>query len=612
MKIRKALKKRFETYSLHIIAVISCFSFFCNAFTLGLSAKALESNAAEGQKISDASSFKHNKTIDYLGDGTENPDTSILGNDFYRLYLDMTGKQEPVDLLFVVDGSGSMSKTDVDNMRRDAAITKFLNGSTTASNNNGFISYFLNLNPENKVSVIQFFGKSATRNTHNVSGTALDYTYDSSVLMDWTDKNRFVNCANQNNNGTNYEAGLKRATNQFLKVNEDGHKKIMIFLSDGVPTYFQIDSNDVGTVCGGYALRASDVGKRWGTGSYTSTSNYPYCKNPTKKAFDDFINSTDDVTVFTIGVSADVSETSQSESQSPEVLKYMAEHGNGAFLSVIDSMDELKLELQSIFYPKSVTITDNLSKYVCYYGEQPDVLVTMRDNFTGEVTVLYCSGKLTSAAKGILNDVVYEEGDTKNSPTESTGTISAIFDKNYQLKPEYSYTLSFNVKTTHTAYKEFAWGGYNAVGDADTDYGTNKTSSEKDGFYSNDSAFVSYNVSGNSIKESYRLPVIQVQNPKGQTSYSLKISKTVSGAYTADSFPFELTVSDDEGNPINLSEKKLPEGVILKPTVSTNNVLIFKLADKESVTLENIIPRGAKLTLTEAEHNGYTVSKVGS
>ncbi len=557
---------------------------------------------------SDRSSFEHNKTIDYLGDGIPNPDTDLSGPDRYRLYLDMTGKQEPVDLLIVVDGSGSMSKTDVDNMRRDAAITKFLNGSTVSSNSNGFLAYFLNMNRENKVSVIQFYGKTADRDSHYVSNSAIDYTYDSTVLLDWTEKNRFVNCANQNNSGTNYEAGLKRAANQFSAVSDDRHKKIMIFLSDGVPTYFQIDRNDVGTVCGGYTLKASDVGKRWGTGSYTSTANYPYCKNPSKKAFDDFISSMPDVTVFTIGVSADISETSQSESQSPEVLKYMAEQGNGVFLSVISSMDELKLKLQSVFYPKGVIITDNLSKYVRYYDEKPDVLVTMTDHTTGTVTELYRYGKLTSAATGILTDVVYTAGDPEEMPTGSTGIIRAIFDAGYQLKPEYTYTLSFNVQTTQTAYNEYYSDGYNATGDAGTDYGTNTTSSEKEGFYSNDSAFVSYNVSDSLMKEIYRKPVIQVQKPKAPENATLTVAKTVSGIKTTKSFPFELAVFNSEGDEIDFSGIKLPKGVSLKEKDGIPNVLEFVLADGESVAFEHLIPKGAELILTETEHDGYTVT----
>ncbi len=592
------------------------YSTYATAFTLY--EKSNENTSVDfiitGEKLKDKEddtetfSFEHNKTIDYLGDGVLNPDTDLSAPDYYRLYLDMTGKQEPVDLLIVVDGSGSMSKTDVDNMRRDAAITRFLNGSTTSSNRNGFISYFLGLNSDNKVSVVQFYGKSADRNSHNVSNAPLDYTYDSTVLLNWSSKNSFVNCANQNNNGTNYEAGLKRAANQFSAVGDDGRKKIMIFLSDGVPTYFQIDSNDVGTVCNGYTLLSSDIGKRWGTGSYTTASNYQYCKNPSKKAFDDFMAEMPDVTVFTIGVSADVSETSQSESQSPEVLKYMAQQGGGEFLSVIDSMDELKIQLQSIFYPQGVTVTDNLSKYVRYYDEQPDVLVTMRENSTGTVTVLYRYGKITPEAKGILTDVIYTAGDDKKVPTESTGAISAVFDKDYQFKPDYTYTLSFNVKTTQTAYREYASDGYNATGDEKTDYGTNTTSSKRDGFYSNDSAFVSYNVSNKPMKEIYRKPVVQVIPPKSGTFPALTVGKTVLGVETTEAFSFELTVTDSDGAPIDLSEKTLPKGVTLKVKDGVLNVLEFSLADKEYVTFENIIPKGAKLTLKETEHNGYVVS----
>lgn len=567
--------------------------------------------------------FEHNKTIDFLGDGETNPDTTLTGADFYRLYLDMTGKQEPVDLLFIVDASGSMSKTDMtigegSNMqtgqRRDTAVTTFLNGTSTSGRNNsdGFLAKFLSLNPENKVAVAKFYGVSADRNDNNVSNSTRSYTQDSSIVLNWTSgteftSTTFANCSNENNNGTNYEAGLRRATEMFERsdIQNDGHKKILVFLSDGVPTYFMIDNNDVGTVCNGYTLNTSDVGHRWGTGSYSSVRNYPYCKDPSKQAFDDFMAANPDVMVFTIGVSADISATSQSESQSPEVLQYMADNGGGLFLSVNQSMSELTLKLESIFYPKGVTITDNLSKYVRYYGNQPDVLVTMTNTETGVVTDLYKNGRVTAAGQGILTSVIYTPADSADAPTGSTGTVTASFDRDYQFKPEYTYTLSFNVQATETAYNEFENSGFNATGDPKTDYGTNKTSSRKPGFYSNDSATVTFIVDDSPITEVYVKPVIQVTVPE---TAKLTVHKTVAGATTTQSFHFELLVKNSDDTLADLSERTLPTGVTLKTKDGVACILAFDLADGGEIVLNKILPKDAKVTLLETAHDGYTVS----
>ncbi len=473
-------------------------------------------NPAEG----DTPQFEHNKTIDYLNDGDINPDTSLSGEDYYRLYLDMTGKQEPIDLLIVVDGSGSMNKTDMEgSMRRDDAITKFLNGSTTSTNSNGFIQYFLGLNSDNKVSVIQFYGNTNEygRGRGMISTSYPGASTDSRILQDWTGTRTFVSCRNQNNNGTNYEAGLKLATDQFSKVSGDGRRKIMIFMSDGVPTFFLVDQNDVGTYPAP-SLTNANIGQRWGNGIYSDTNNYPYCKEPSKTAFNDFISSNPGVTVFTIGVSNDISATSQDESQSPEVLEYMASRGNGQFFSVSSSMTELKLKLESIFYPKGVTITDELSQYVRYYSDQPDVKVTMTNLLTGEETVLWQNGtnqgEKDDNGNNIFDRVVYIPDDTADAPTGSTGTVQAIFGDNYCFSPSYRYTLSFNVKTTTTAYDEYrsnnkSYGG--VTGDPSTDYGNNATSSGKPGFHSNTKAYVEYSITNIYYSELYTHPVVQVQ-----------------------------------------------------------------------------------------------------
>ena len=507
---------------------------------------------------SEASAFEHNKTIDYLGDGETNNDTDRSGKDDYRLYLDMTGKQEPIDLIIVVDGSGSMGKTDMTinnsgGQRRDDAITYFLNGTKSSSNyaqnkKNGFLDYFLGLNSKNNVAVVRFYGENSgdINKSSFVSNFETNLDTDCNVLLDWTHSNSFVNCERKANNGTNYEAGLKKATDLFGAdgISGNGHKKMMIFLSDGVPTAFMIDANDLGkTTYNGYTLDSNDLGRRWGNCSYQDAENYSRCKEPSMRAFDDFMEANPGVTVFTIGVSADINATSEGNSQSPDVLKYMAWRGGGAFMSVTSNIDDLKSNLESVFFPQQVTISDTLSRYVTYLSEDPDILVTRTSKADGTVTVLY-DGNLTTPSvtlpgtdkdapgQTLVTSVTYTPLDPAAVATGSTGIVKAVFNEKYRFKPEYTYTLSFNVKANQTAYDEYASSGYNASGNKGTDFGSNATSSDKSGFFSNDSATVSYNVSGTMISDTYKKPVVQVD------AWRVVLRKIVNDDDTGGTFSF--------------------------------------------------------------------------
>ena len=476
--------------------------------------------------------FEHNKTIDYLGDGVLNPDTTLSGKEDYRLYLDMVGRSEAIDLLLVVDGSGSMvSNSDAEiggqTMRRDQALTKFLNGSTGSATDDGFISYFLGLNEENRFSVVQFYGDASYtpqgwNGYENVSQGYPGYTADSHVLQDWTSDVTFVDCTAKSNNGTNYEAGFKMASAQFA-AGDTGHRKIMIFLSDGVPTYFIIDQSDIDTDYQNSTLSSylpGNLGERFGTGldKGDDGANYANCKAPTLQAFAQFQQENPEVTVFTVGFAKGFNDTTNKA----EVLEDMAAYTNGTYYQVTDSMDDLEQQLESIFYPKGVTITDELSRYVRFYGEQPDVKVTMTNRWTQEETILWENGqsKGVSVTVGgreipIFERVEYTQGDTAAEPSGSTGSVKAVFGSEYCMSPDYIYTLSFNVHITQTAYNEYRTNGNgygDVVGEDETDYGANLTSSNQPGFHSNTEAYVNYSVNGSYYRDTYKHPVVQVES----------------------------------------------------------------------------------------------------
>lgn len=513
--------------------------------------------------------LEHFKTIDYLGDKGKNPDTKVEGDDLYRLYLDMTGDHEPIDLLIVVDRSGSMKEADMGNgVRRDEAVKTVLNGSITED---GLISTFMSINPENQYAVISFQGNyydygynvkgpqggkdSANKDGGNKRGWKQDSGYrynnddidgDSSLLQNWSSTAVKINnlgCKDKDgeSHGTNYEAGLLRAAEMMNDpaVKNNKHRKVMIFLSDGVPTFYIIDSIDQNNDDNkNYKDRwnrstIGTIGDRWGnggadgTGGSSASENNRHCVLPSKDAFLALRNTCKaatgiDLTTYTIAITPGFGDGG------PEVLKYMAEKGGGRCLEVT-STEELNEEFRSIFFPRTVTITDKLSKYTSWYGEQPDAKVTMTSKTNpNDSKVLYEGNHVTKEGLGILQDVVYSPDDSE----DSTGTVQAIFEPRYDLNYGYTYTLSFNVKVTDKAYAEYDQNlsgennGYPHIGDPETDYKENITSSDKPGFHSNLLATVKYLANGHGYEDEYDHPVIQVRTA------SLNVLKTSAGTDT--------------------------------------------------------------------------------
>ena len=104
---------------------------------------------------------EYHKRIDALRDGRPNADTDIDEEDdltdLYRLYLDykINSLQEPegVDLLFVIDHSGSMNNPAYGgNEDRAPAVMSALNG------DDGVIARFLNMNDNNRWAAVGFKG----------------------------------------------------------------------------------------------------------------------------------------------------------------------------------------------------------------------------------------------------------------------------------------------------------------------------------------------------------------------------------------------------------------------------------------------------------------------
>lgn len=259
------------------------------------------------------------KTIDSLGDDGQNPDTTLKGEDYYRLSLDINGpvvpgtdkpakEKENIDVVFCLDFSASMdsvmSSTESKSPKRYEAMANIMASDTVSS---------ILSDPKNNVSVVGFWGNSATFPwrpdipgylmlnkktslyvTQNPSidplfsdgGTLLGWTNNASDLSglatDITDKFHFLNSERyiESNGvtylrymqGTNYTAGMREVLAKLEEKKDDGNKKVLVFLSDGVPTYYLPDMSVTpveNTKIPGYkALPGSPlVDGRWGDGT---------------------------------------------------------------------------------------------------------------------------------------------------------------------------------------------------------------------------------------------------------------------------------------------------------------------------------------------------------
>ncbi|MFP5528100.1 VWA domain-containing protein [Peptococcus simiae] len=446
---------------------------------------------------------KVNKQIDYLGDGIINNDTNVQKDDkyknqledIYRLYLDVEGerlkKQEPVDLLFVLDGSSSMRREDMSringwgNTSRKEAMIEMINQTDLVPN-------FLNQNPENRVAFLYFDGNTRNRNTNKWQGYS--YKNDAHNIKGWS--HRFAKNIDFNLDvnymGTNYQAGLMLAED-YLKESENikGRRQAMIFISDGVPTFW-IDSD----------------GNRRETGNYNNPTTVENSKWHTKTFIDGFFKRHPNLTTHAVGVSRDITEENQSASQSPEVLQYMANKGNGSYIGVKSNTGELVEKLRHAIEAAvtEVRIEDTLSDRVELLAEKADYKVVKINKETGQQTLLWENGQGTwqngSGDSQQIKSLSYDANNKK---------VILTFNPSYKLEENTKYILSYNIRTNQKAKDDYLKEGYDFKGDKNTDYKNNATSSEMPGFRSNKIAEVYYNGG----KKEYPHPVVQVKEIPG-------------------------------------------------------------------------------------------------
>ena len=423
--------------------------------------------------------LSHEKYIKKNDDGTYDLTLNVSGAVGTEKY------ENKLDILFVMDTSDSMNKQMGNSTRfanQDAAVKAAVN---TLSTKKGVDARFAIVSFDTMAGVNSTWTKSVSGlsyplGTSNYSGTAPSYNW-------WSWQSGWTVPAG----GTNYQEGLKQA-NSLLATSRGDATKIVVFLSDGDPTFYTDDSGAIGGDGQGYDSTAMSKA----TTVLQSMTNMQYFYTVGVGPQDSYKHLKD----LRDGVAAGIT-TNNFDGTDADKLK-------DAFDSIIKDATSLLCS--------DVTITDTLTDYVELVDKNAVPTVVVKDE----------EGKVITKLKGKDNtehsvDYFLE---TSTVTVDGKTQIQLKTKNDYQLESGYTYYMTVKIQPTDTAFNEYdSTGTYPNVGDANTDeyVGTDKqpghdtrndgTSSRQSGFYSNVKATVKYTYNGETKTEEYDKPVVQVE-----------------------------------------------------------------------------------------------------
>ena len=419
-------------------------------------------------------------------DGTYDLSLSVSGS------VGSSTQKAMVDIIYVLDTSGSMTQSY---MKVNNNWVTLLEAAKNAINvmSSGLTAQDSLIDA--RFALVTFATKSSITSFNNRNWT------DSSTAL-------YSQLPNKAGGGTNYEAGLKNAKT-LLDDTRKNATTVVIFLSDGVPTYYD-------TASGGIGGNGSDEGDNGADADGRAMSK---ARGIVKQMLPNYL--------FTVGVGdpknysnlGSVTDAAYSGVATGSYVGDNDENLTGAF-------NNMKGKITSIAC-QNVTISDKLSANVAMVmaDGKPKKLVGKVTDKEGKTVGTYNSdGTITLPPTKELN----KEGATLPAPVYKDGTIKWKFPDNYKLEADYTYTVTANVDVTETAFKHYREGNnetpnqYTDLADAGTG-----THAGKYGLFSNDNenAKLIYTVTGEDKPKEvkYQKPVVKL------TPSKLTIKKTVTG-----------------------------------------------------------------------------------
>ena len=430
----------------------------------------------------------HTKSITYNNGGKYTLNLNVVGKDTRESHE----TTEKIEVVLVLDTSGSMNYCmdgsqrgcNKSNPKRLTALkeaaTSFIDATETTNDT------IQDKDSKVRIAIAQF---------GQTSGVVSSLTSDTAALK--SSVNRL-----SANGATPADKGMT-AAQTALRQARPGAKKIVIFFADGVPTTQSAFSTRVANNAVQTALAMKSAGTLiYSIGIFEGA-------NPEQQSFGNREN--DQANQFMHAVSSNY----------PNATAYNKTNwgtgGNLGYYKATNSADDLtkifddiQKEITTGSAYSGVSIVDELSEYAQVDGVVWN-MASMR-NFGGTTYYRVTGGvtlNVTNLPSGATPPVL-ERDYTLWYSDAGNGKIRVEFAGDYELLHNATYTLSYGIVPTDSAYARVNMvdGGinYDATGDA----GTGTTSAGKPGFRSNASAQVCYTFDKQSACAAYQHPVLQV------------------------------------------------------------------------------------------------------
>lgn len=430
----------------------------------------------------------HTKSITYNNGGKYTLNLNVVGKDTRESHE----TTEKIEVVLVLDTSGSMNYCmdgsqrgcNKSNPKRLTALkeaaTSFIDATETTNDT------IQDENSKVRIAIAQF---------GQTSGVVSSLTSDTAALKSSVSRLSA-------NGATPADKGMAAAQTALLRA-RPGAKKVVIFFADGVPTTQNTFSTRVANDAVTTALAMKSAGTLiYSIGIFEGA-------NPEQQSFGNREN--DQANQFMHAVSSNY----------PNATAYdKANWGTGGNLGYYKAtnsaddltkiFDDIQKEITTGSAYSGVSIVDELSEYAQVDGVVWN-MASMR-NFGGATYYRVTGGvtlNVTNLSSGATPPVL-ERDYTLWYSDAGNGKIRVEFAGDYQLLHNATYTLSYGIVPTDSAYARVNMvdGGinYDATGDA----GTGTTSAGKPGFRSNASAQVCYTFDKQSACAAYQHPVLQV------------------------------------------------------------------------------------------------------
>lgn len=430
------------------------------------------------------------------------------------------------DVIFVLDISNSMN----DRMGNDTRWGKL----KTAMN--GMVTALLPQNSQNRISIVAYGGSKDKNNSDYkilLSKSSNENTVKNSYNKSLSEMRIGVFGSNDWNGGTNSKAGFVGALKELQNLGSDSQNrnKYVIYMSDGVPTYFKEYLGEYNNGEFSYICSYDSIG-------YCGGNGYSYYSQVAKQAINvarrinwDF----PDTVIYTVGIGATATYS--------QYLLNTDNFENGGFNKIYKSADNAS-DLETVFKEltqtvnhsiplTNITAQDKLSKYVALY-EESDIIVN-----------------------GVsIQPTINHENENRIDYIQN-GTVVATYDKETKmidwqvadsLGENKISTLTYSVHTTEAAIAyEDGYKGKEDCYQGSEDSGTHacnapgSSEEEQYGYRSNEYATVTYRDENQIGTLTFNHPVVQ-STVKGTLKITKQLDRQYAGLSSDTWYHFDVTL----------------------------------------------------------------------